>query len=540
MLDIRDRSAKARVNVVKKVKVKDQWKFCPVVLEANGRLKNKVRIGGRIETHVEGVYYIEWREAGQRRREAVTHPSQVLERARLKALEIDARKAGLKVDLPRLQAANSIRPLLPDEILQPPDNGGGQRAPELMKTREAHLREVISSAIRSELESLLLRSAEHRVQLSPLLSPGFEHANPNPVGTKSTKETSRAILGESISIGDEIQFSRKDEGLVNREPMLQPAATMATPVRGEPAKKTLRDLQAEFLDYKRCTKKKDGTPLDKETIDSYQQQTDEFLTNCGLSYPEEITGQHLRNFMAALTQRGVSHRTVCNNYTSIATFLKFMAIDHKSLLPFNERPTPDDPIVEAYEEADMKKFFAAIRDVRKRLAFEVLLKVGLREREMTTLEWTDLKFGNNPTVTIRAKKPHLKFRTKTGKGRTIPLEGNLALTLADWRRTNPHTKLVFGTMNDLEDSHFYRHANETFDAAGLPRFKRPLHRFRDTFGTWTMRSGKVDLRTLQHWMGHSSITQTEKYLSPGSSHAQQVGINSTFAGVSYGEAEVTA
>lgn len=509
MLDIRDRAAKVRVNIVKKVKVKDQWKFCPVVLEANGRLKNKVRVGGRIETHVEGAYFIEWREAGQRRREAVPHASQVLERARLKALEIDARKAGLEVDLPKSDVANSIRPLLPDEILQPPENRGGQRVPGLMKNRETDLREVISSAIRSELASLLLRSAERQVQMSPLLSPGVEHGNTNPVGTKNTKE-------------------------------LQPAMPIPTSVKEEPAKKTLRDLQAEFLDYKRRTKKKDGTPLDKETIDSYQQQTDEFLTSCSVPYPEEITGQHLRNFMAALTQRGVSHRTVCNNYTSIATFLKFMAIDHKSLLPFNERPTPDDPIVEAYEECDMKKFFAALRDVRKRLAFEVLLKVGLREREMTTLEWTDLKFGNNPTVTIRAKKPHLKFRTKTGKGRTIPLELSLALKLADWRRTNPHTKLVFGTMNDLEDSHFYRHANETFDAAKLPRFKRPLHRFRDTFGTWTMRSGKVDLRTLQHWMGHSSITQTEKYLSPGSSHAQQVGINSTFAGVSYGQTEGTA
>jgi len=511
MLQIRDGAVKARVNVVKKVKVDGQWKFCPIVLEANGRLKDKVRVDGRTEIHREGVYYIEWREAGHRRREA-SHRSQVLERARLKALEIDVRKAGLAFDSSQSSpAANSIVPLLPDQILQLHAGNRGRRAPGLLKYAEAYFRELISCAIRSELQSILLTSAEQPPHLSPSLSSQNERENTKPVEPKRTQER-----------------------------LLEAVTPALTPVVEPLAKKTLRDLQAEFLEYKRTTKKKDGTPLDKETIDSYEQQTNEFLTDCKASYPEEITGQHLRNYMAGLSKRGVSHRTVCNNYTSIVTFLKFAGIDHKTLLPFNERPTPDDPVVEAYEESDMKKFFAALRDVRKRLAFEVLLKVGLREREMTTLEWTDLTFGANPSVTIQAKKPRLKFRTKTGKGRTIPLEANLALKLADWRRINPYAKLVFGTMNDLEDTHFYRHANETFDAAGLPRFKRPLHRFRDTFGTWTMRSGKVDLRTLQHWMGHASITQTEKYLSPGSSHAQQVGINSTFGGVSYGQVAATA
>jgi len=114
----------------------------------------------------------------------------------------------------------------------------------------------------------------------------------------------------------------------------------------------------------------------------------------------------------------LSHRSVCNNYTSIATFLKFCKVDHKELLPYNERPTPDDGIPEAYEESEVKRFFAALTRERDRLAFEFLLKTGVREREMTTLEWSDLDLSKDPTVTIQPRKPHLKFRTKTGKGRT--------------------------------------------------------------------------------------------------------------------------
>lgn len=44
-------SAKTRVNVLKKVKVNGAWKFCPVVVEPNGKLKNKVRVNGRAEVH---------------------------------------------------------------------------------------------------------------------------------------------------------------------------------------------------------------------------------------------------------------------------------------------------------------------------------------------------------------------------------------------------------------------------------------------------------------------------------------------------------
>ena len=108
----------------------------------------------------------------------------------------------------------------------------------------------------------------------------------------------------------------------------------------------------------------------------------------------------------------------------MSCFLKFCGIDHKKLLPYNERPVPDDGLPEAYEETEVKKFFAALTRERDRLAFELLLKTGLREREMATLEWSDLNLAANPTVTVQARKPHLKFRTKTGKGRSIPLEKN--------------------------------------------------------------------------------------------------------------------
>ena len=294
-------------------------------------------------------------------------------------------------------------------------------------------------------------------------------------------------------------------------------------------KPTLAEFQREFLQLKRTTNKKDGTALDPETITAYDQQTLEFLT-CVKS--QSVTGQDLREYMAALRKRGLSHRTVCNHYTSIATFLKFTGVDHKALLPYSERPTPDDGIPEAYSEDEVKQFFAVLTDERHRLAFEFLLKTGVREREMTTLEFLDLDLGSEPTVTIRARKPYLNFRVKTGKSRIIPLEKNLAVKLGAWRDANPTKKLVFGTASDREDYHFYRVCVETAARAGMPKGSFWLHEWRDTFGTWICRAGKVDLRTLQHWMGHSSITMTERYLAPAQGTLAQTGVNATFGAIS--------
>lgn len=42
-----------RVNLIKKIKTCGGWRFAPVVPEANGRLKDRVRIDGQIEVHTD-------------------------------------------------------------------------------------------------------------------------------------------------------------------------------------------------------------------------------------------------------------------------------------------------------------------------------------------------------------------------------------------------------------------------------------------------------------------------------------------------------
>lgn len=60
-----------RVNILKKIKVGKNWNLYPAVVEPNGKLRDKVRVRGKIEIHPEGFYYIEWWQGGRKLSELV-------------------------------------------------------------------------------------------------------------------------------------------------------------------------------------------------------------------------------------------------------------------------------------------------------------------------------------------------------------------------------------------------------------------------------------------------------------------------------------
>lgn len=84
-----------RVNILKKIRIGNQWRFKPVALH-NGRLvRDHVLVAGREEHHPEGSYYIDWYQDGKRKRKAVPESADVVHAARVKSIELNARKAGI-------------------------------------------------------------------------------------------------------------------------------------------------------------------------------------------------------------------------------------------------------------------------------------------------------------------------------------------------------------------------------------------------------------------------------------------------------------
>ncbi|HTQ61843.1 MAG TPA: hypothetical protein VMI32_16590 [Candidatus Solibacter sp.] len=84
-----------RVNILKKVKIGKNWNPYPAVVEPNGKLRDKVRVRGKVELHPEGYYYIEWWQDG-RKPEQTKERAEVVDRACPKALELEAIRAGIE------------------------------------------------------------------------------------------------------------------------------------------------------------------------------------------------------------------------------------------------------------------------------------------------------------------------------------------------------------------------------------------------------------------------------------------------------------
>jgi integrase len=91
--------ANREVNLTKRVETPQGWRYCRVVLSANGRVKpDVVIVNKKEERHPEGAYYLEWREGGKRVRLSVGKDAADANARRLrKEAELNAMNNGIAV-----------------------------------------------------------------------------------------------------------------------------------------------------------------------------------------------------------------------------------------------------------------------------------------------------------------------------------------------------------------------------------------------------------------------------------------------------------
>src|SRR6266404_2122791 len=91
--------ANREINLTKRVQTPHGWRYCRVVLSANGRVKpDVVVVNGKEERHPEGAYYLEWRERTKRVRLSVGKDAADASTRRLrKEAELNAVNHGLAV-----------------------------------------------------------------------------------------------------------------------------------------------------------------------------------------------------------------------------------------------------------------------------------------------------------------------------------------------------------------------------------------------------------------------------------------------------------
>lgn len=168
--------------------------------------------------------------------------------------------------------------------------------------------------------------------------------------------------------------------------------------------------------------------------------------------------------------------------------------------------------------AEVARLFAAVNEPRFRTILRLIYACGLRIREATTLEVTDIK--RDPC------RLHLR-RTKGQKERYVPLPESMREELRAFWRTHRHPKWVFpGVGRGWREGPGARErlalATEPMGVgsiqhclrlvgpvARLPKDTHP-HTLRHSYATHLLEEG-VSIRLISQFMGHSSIETTAIY-----------------------------
>jgi integrase len=245
-----------------------------------------------------------------------------------------------------------------------------------------------------------------------------------------------------------------------------------------------------------------------------------------------VTREDVFKFHKALRARGCADRTVRNKHMRLRSFLRFCKLDYQGIMP--KAPKYDARVPDTYtlkERADILKD----ANPYMRVAIELGLMCGLRDREIMHMEWGDIRWADS-TLRVTSKS-HWGFKIKDSEERDIPIPSALLEHLNERKAGNLEGRLVLPTSGGNPNGKLLRTLKRLARASGLScgvckgckgssaECQRwTLHKLRRTYCTTLLRSG-LDLATVQKFMGHSDLASTMRYLEPASSAASQAAIN---------------
>lgn len=213
--------------------------------------------------------------------------------------------------------------------------------------------------------------------------------------------------------------------------------------------------------------------------------------------------------------RGLKDKSIRNIRTTLSTILS-SAVEwgYLAAMPRLPKVKVDDPQWEWYRAEEARRLVAAARDEWDRAMVLFPLATGARMGEQIAIRWGDIDWMSR-MVHIRQSAPNGKAiaSTKSGRHRAVPLTPELVSAL---RAIEHQGEFVFvnedGTR--LRPGQFHELLWGAQRRAGLRRI--PWHGLRHSFASILV-SGGTPLRVVQRWLGHSSITTSERYghLAPG-------------------------
>jgi integrase len=215
----------------------------------------------------------------------------------------------------------------------------------------------------------------------------------------------------------------------------------------------------------------------------------------------------LERWRVTLAKRGLSNRTINHSVKAVQNVLGTAV--RWQIIPAHPAPARDlrqlkvderEPRILTSDE-EHRLMLAACPGLCSLII--VALHTGLRRGELARLRWDQVDLVRQElTITTELSKSRKRW--------VIPLNRTAYSELWALQQQRPRGPFVFGIRKPWEA--FTNVARKV----GLPDVT--LHTLRHTFATRSLEAG-VDLRTVQLWLGHSSVKVTEGYVHPSNRHS---------------------
>jgi integrase len=294
------------------------------------------------------------------------------------------------------------------------------------------------------------------------------------------------------------------------------------------AKLTLRDAADEWLRYEEHEAK-----VKPSTVMDYRNCADRLCRELGEIALEDITPQVIERWKASFrAERRLANGELRRTTPSARTIRKYLIVLNGIFRRARERDGISvNPVAgvkrpgriksrsslkssDFLEPREVHALVAAAGDETDAAVFITAAFCGLRLGELLALRWRAI---DDRRSLIRVETNYTRGREgtpKSGYGRTVPMAPEVAEALRQLRERRhfvDDADIVFVGRHGmhLDPNALRKRFRVALARAELPRIR--LHDLRHTFGTIMV--SRVDPRTLQHWMGHSSIGVTEMYMA---------------------------
>jgi integrase/recombinase XerD len=257
----------------------------------------------------------------------------------------------------------------------------------------------------------------------------------------------------------------------------------------------------------------------RHTVDGYQhdvRRLAEYATVRGLREPAAITATHLREFVYALKDLGLSPATIRRQVSALRTYCKFLVAEgHVTRDPSERLESPKRwrSLPAVLTLGEVERLLGAPntdepRAVRDRALLELGYATGMRVSELVSITLQDILFEDGIA----------RVFGKGSKGRLVPVGrralGAVALYAREIRpfldKGKGRGRLFLNARGrPLTRVGAWSIIRTLARRAGITKRVTP-HTLRHTFATHLLEGG-ADLRAVQEMLGHADLATTQLY-----------------------------